>query len=311
MSARSPEAALASSRIRLLDFRSTKNQEKFGSDQLQSLGSLHETAARLLGSSLSANLRLRSEFAVRGIEQVVYQEVLRNETDSALTILFSMEPLPGSAILRIDLPCAFAVLDRLLGGEGHSSPVQRPFTEIEKGLISRFFQRVLASYRESWTYVVTPTCAIEQIVENFEDLNTAILPEEYTACIRGELRFGKVEGRCTFFLPRSLFHEVNLQSADASYLKNASKMGSTEEYVFEINQHLEQALVDIEVELGTTNVLLQDLLELQPGHVIVFDKEPNQALKMQVNGQDMFSVYPGFYRDHYAVKVVKVIEEKA
>jgi flagellar motor switch protein FliM len=81
----------------------------------------------------------------------------------------------------------------------------------------------------------------------------------------------------------------------------------TDEDLAQLARNVEKAGVDVQVELGRTAVSLRDLVALQPGDVILFDKPTDAALVARVNDREKFHVYPGVHKDRLAVQVADVI----
>ena len=84
----------------------------------------------------------------------------------------------------------------------------------------------------------------------------------------------------------------------------------TEDDIAQLTRNVERAQVDLEVELGRTQVSLRDLVALQPGDVLVFDKSTNEPLVARVNDREKFRVFPGVHRDRLSATVARVISSE-
>jgi flagellar motor switch protein FliM len=84
----------------------------------------------------------------------------------------------------------------------------------------------------------------------------------------------------------------------------------TEEDIQQLARNVERADVDVEVELGRTTVSLRDLVALQMGDLILFDKPTDSPLVARINEREKFTVYPGVNKDRLAVQVADVIENE-
>ena len=117
-----PEAAepvgFADRKIKSFDFRFNKRLDKFSNNQLQTLRTLHDNFTRLLNNSLSVYLRTRVEATIVSIEQISYGDFIASIGIPSILGIFSMDPLPGSGIVQVDLNLVFSIIDRLLGGPG-------------------------------------------------------------------------------------------------------------------------------------------------------------------------------------------------
>ena len=84
----------------------------------------------------------------------------------------------------------------------------------------------------------------------------------------------------------------------------------TEEDILQLARNVERAGVSMEVELGRTIVSLRDLVTLQVGDVVLFDKPMNEPLLMRVNDREKYRVYPGVNKDRVAVQIASVVEDE-
>src|ERR1700761_6669191 len=111
-----PEPGLPSEvrKVKSFDFRFNKRLDKFGTNQLQTLRTLHDNFTRLLNNSLSVYLRTRVEATVMSIDQISYGDFVSSIGTPSILSIFSMDPLPGSGMAQIDLNLVFSIIDRLL-----------------------------------------------------------------------------------------------------------------------------------------------------------------------------------------------------
>jgi flagellar motor switch protein FliM len=56
-------------------------------------------------------------------------------------------------------------------------------------------------------------------------------------------------------------------------------------------------------------VSLRDLMALQVGDVVIFDKDTTEPLVASVNGIPKFEVFAGTHKDHMVVQVADLITE--
>jgi flagellar motor switch protein FliN len=68
--------------------------------------------------------------------------------------------------------------------------------------------------------------------------------------------------------------------------------------------------VELSVELGRTQMLIQDIIELAPGKVIQLDKLAGQPLDVLVNGKLLAKADVVLVDDHYGVRITSIIEAK-
>ena len=190
--------ALDGRKVKSFDFRFNKRLEKFTNNQLQTLRTLHENFTRLLNNSLSVYLRTRVEATIVSIEQISYGDFIASIGIPSILAIFSMDPLPGSGIVQVDLNLVFSIIDRLLGGPGWFPNKLRDLTDIERTLMQRFMARMLNSYRESWNYLLTLSLKIEALDSNPQFIPRIIPLDQIVAYISCELKIGDMAGVMNF-----------------------------------------------------------------------------------------------------------------
>ena len=303
--------AIDGRRVKTFDFRFNKRLDKFTNNQLQTLRTLHENFTRLLNNSLSVYLRTRVEASIVSIEQISYGDFIASIGIPSILAIFSMDPLPGSGIVQVDLNLVFSIIDRLLGGPGWFPNKLRDLTDIERTLMQRFMARMLNSYRESWNYLLTLSLKIEALDSNPQFIPRIIPLDQIVAYVSMELKVGDMAGVMNFCLPYLVLQSIGQQLTDFQWSPTVvSGRGMTEEDIAQLTRNVERAGVEIEVELGKTMVSLRDLVALHEGDLVVFDKLTTEPLVAKVNEREKFRVFPGTNKDRLAVQVASTIEKE-
>jgi flagellar motor switch protein FliM len=298
-------------KIKPFDFRFNKRTDKFSNNQLQTLRTLHDNFTRLLNNALSVYLRTRVDATIVSIEQINYGDFVASIGIPSILSIYSMDPLPGSGIVQLDLNLAFSIIDRLLGGPGWFPAKLRDLTDIERTLMQRFMARMLNSYRESWNYLLTLSLKIEALDSNPQFIPRIIPLDQIVAFVTCELKIGDKTGTMNFCLPYLVLQSIGPQLSDFQWSPSViSGRGMTEDDVAQLVRNVERAEVDIEVELGRTIVSLRDLIALQVGDVVLFDNLTSQPLTARVNDHEKFKVYAGINRDRLTVQVVEIIQRE-
>ena len=298
-------------KVKPFDFRFNKRLDKFSSNQLQTLRTLHDNFTRLLNNSLSVYLRTRVEAAIVAIDQVSYGDFIASIGSPSILSIFSMDPLPGSGIVQVDLNLVFSIIDRLLGGPGWHAQKLRDLTDIERTLMQRFMARMLNSYRESWNYLLTLSLKIEALDSNPQFIPRIIPLDQIVALVTCELKVGEMSGLMNFCLPYQVLQQLGSQLSDFTWSPSViAGRGASDADVSQLTRNVERAPVDVTVELGKTIVSLRDLIALQPGDLVLFDKPVAEPLAVCVNEREKFKVFPGVNRDRLAVRVSHVVESE-
>jgi flagellar motor switch protein FliM len=291
------------------DFRFAKRLEKYSVNHLNTLRSIHDNFARLLNNSLSMYMRSSVEAMSVRLEQVTYSDFIASASGDHLYVIYSMDPLPGSGMVRIDLSLIFSIVDRLLGGPGWIPEKMRELTDIERALITKFLGRIFASYREAWNYVTSFAFRIEAMDSNPQLIPRIIPLDQMVAVSSCELRLGDASGGMTFCLPYAVLSKVaaSLNDYQSSFNVNLNRETSQEDLDL-LEQHVGHAEVEFEVELGSAGVSLRELVALRLGDVLLLDNDVKDPIQAFVNGCPKFNVYPGQNKEMLAVQIFGNIE---
>ena len=136
-------------KIKNYDFKMPK---KFTKEKLKVIDSIFESYARVLSSYLTGLMRIYCKVEVLQIEEQRYYEFNNALPDYVIMALVNMgisdeDLLETVGILQISNPITFTIMDRLMGGGGLYSEVNRDFTEIEVGLMTNVLTKMASLSR--------------------------------------------------------------------------------------------------------------------------------------------------------------------
>lgn len=117
---------------------------------LRRLRLLHEDFIRYLSARLALFLRMECTLKMAKLTTLTYAKFTEGLPNPTHLCLFKTEPLNGVGILDINPRLALTLVDRMLGGRGHSVKVDRYLTEIEIALMEDILRIVLEEWCVQW-----------------------------------------------------------------------------------------------------------------------------------------------------------------
>jgi flagellar motor switch protein FliM len=293
-------------KVRLYDF---KRPSKFSRDQVRALQVMHENFARMLSNLFSAQLRSLVQINVATIDhQMTYAEFINSLQNPTIMMVFSLAPLKGTAILEMSLSLAFAIIDRLLGGPGAALDEARALTDIEQAVITIVCARILELFSEVWSEVIEIDSKIE-FCENNPMFVQIASPNETVALISLTSRVGAGEGFMNICLPHMVLEPI-ISKLTSRYL--VSFTGHTSEADDEsrevILNDLSSTSMDLAVEMGTIEISLGDLLNLQVGDCLRLGRAPADPIDVRVGPHLRYLARPGTVHKRIAAQIVDIIE---
>jgi flagellar motor switch protein FliM len=296
--------------VKNYDFR---RPDKFSKEQMRSLHLLHENFARLLGASLSTLLRGTITAHLTSVEQIPYGEYSEQLPKPTVLYLLNLDPLPGRAVFEVNLPIAFAIIDRLLGGPGDAGAMRQTrhsgeISEIEVTLLQSLADYVTTALRDTWADIIALDPKVQDIVFSAE-LAQAALPNEICVLVILEIKIINSAGTLSLCLPYTLLEPLVGSLSAQALVAGAFKSGRKEDPLARQRtlRQLERVTLPISVQLGTASVSINDLLNLEVGDVICLDTPASGTLPMLVDNRLRFRVRPGVIGAHLAVRIDQVL----
>ncbi|WP_080874750.1 flagellar motor switch protein FliM [Oceanobacillus timonensis] len=285
-------------RIRVYDF---KRALRFSKDQIRSIARLHENYARLLTTFFATQLRTYVNITVTSVDQVPYEEFIRSVPKPTVLNIYSLQPLDGNLIMEVNPNIAFALLERLLGGNGSTGSKSSSLTEIEKILLTQLFEKAEGNLKEAWSSVTDIEPVLEEFEENPQFLQI-VAPTETVVVVSLSAMIGEASGMINICIPHVILEPI-IPKLSASYWMQTNN--KDEKSMQRMSQYLKNTDVEVKAILGETSMNIDEFLRFSAGDVIALDQAIDSPLKMAVNDEFKFLVQPGEYRHKMSVQVLE------
>jgi flagellar motor switch protein FliM len=292
-------------KVRVYDF---KRALRFSKDQIRSLTRIHENFARLLTTFFSAQLRTYVEITVASADQIPYEEFIRSIPNMTILNVFEVPPLEGRIIMEINPNVAYTMLDRLLGGRGNSINKIHNLTEIETKIMSNTFEKAIENLREAWLDLEE----IEPMLTGFE-VNPQFLqmvsPNETVVVISLNTIIGDTSGLINICIPHIVLEPIMPKLSVHYWIQAAEQKEKQPKEKAIIEKSIQKADLPITVELGASDISIQEFLTLVAGDVIQLNTPIIKPLQMKVSGLPKFIVQPGKVNKKLAIQILETLEE--
>jgi flagellar motor switch protein FliM len=284
-----------------------KRPERVGKEQMRSLQTMHEAFGRNFGASLSALLRTIVELKLTSVDQLTYSEFVFSLENPTCFNLINAAPLEGQLILDINLSLLFPIIDRLLGGgTDTSAPVRRPLTALELRLVSRIPDLFCKEMKQAWENVLELNLTIDRVESN-PQLVQIVPPNEVVVLISFELTLGEARGMMNLCIPFNSIERISTRLSSNSWVSYGKKTATTEN-IHRISGQLNDALVEVTVDLAETNISTSDLIGLRVGDIIATEKDVARPLVVSIEGRPKFHAQPGAFKGRKAIQVTGLID---
>lgn len=284
-----------------------KRAVRFSKDHLRSLTRIHENFARFLTTYFSAQLRTFVQISVVDVEQLPYEEFIRSIPKMTILNVFTAEPLEGRMVLEVHPNVAYAMLDRLLGGQGSAPSKINALTEIETIVMERIFSRAFESMQEAWRTIIDISPRMEALETNPQFMQI-VSPNETIALISLSTKIGDTTGLINLCIPHVVLEPIMPRLSVHHWFVSQKKARVPEE-VEMLEQRVSKAKLPIVAELGTSAISIKEFLGLAVGDVIALNKPVEDGLRIRVGDKLKFIGSPGSIKDRLAIQIDEIVRE--
>ncbi|PCJ21122.1 MAG: flagellar motor switch protein FliM [Candidatus Cloacimonadota bacterium] len=292
-------------KIKMYDF---KRQTRFAKDQLRTLQHIHENFTRAITTFFSTSLRYIVNMRIASQDQITYEEYIRSVDNPSLLCIFNLGTLEGKAIFEMNLELSFAILDRLLGGQGDSKQEKRKLSDIEEAVLNKIMLRILQELNEAWSHVVPLEPQFSQFESN-PSFTQIVPPNDMVLLITFELSINNVEGIMNLCIPYFALEPIASKlSASQFYMVQRSE--AVEDHEELIDGMVRRMDEDVKILLGKSELTYNELLNIQVGDVVKLDSKPNDELRILVGDKVKFKGLPGTSGKNMAVTITHVLSRE-
>lgn len=285
-----------------------KRPVKFSKEHLRTLEIIFEHYGRLLSTNLPVYLRKNVQVSVTSSETVTFSEFSNALSNPVILSIVNFAPLPGNIIMELSLNVGFAIIDRMLGGQGTTLERVRDFSEIEMAILEKILVVCMQLLREPWKNVIEINPVLDRIETN-PQFAQIIAPSDMIAIVTLNIRIGEVDGLMNICLPYFTLESI-MDNLNTKFWYSTMQDTSDENYQEHLEALVKRVTVPLRAVLGTSSVSVNDFMNLQLGDIIRLDSEVNSDLKVYVGNIKKFTAVPGSSKDKYAVQVTSVLGEE-
>ena len=265
------------------DFR---RPNKFNREHVRALQIANETFARQWTTLLSSTLRAVSQVSLRKIEQLTYDEYIREIPNPSYLAVLALRPLAGTAVLHLPLPVVMAAVDRLVGGPGSAKQPRRAVTEIEASLLRTLMTRVLRELAygfESLTQI-EPSLVHQEANPQFAQIAAA---SDMVVVVEYDVRIASTGGVASLCIPFNSLQPV-LDELTANALEAGRMSVDPLGLRLSLEERLNDAPLPVAVRFTQVTMTAAEIVALTPGDLVSLHHHVDTPLDIAVSGVSRF-----------------------
>ena len=297
--------------VRPYDF---KTPEKLAKEQLRNLGFVYEDFARFVSNSMAAYLRTHVELSHAKTDQITYGDLIYGDVDKTgnkskpvIITLFSLTPMVGNGILQLDLPLAFCIVDRMLGGPGWVKQKMRDLTPLEREMVIEVFNKILFTFRDAWMKVRELSPKVVALESDPRLVPRAVAFHEIMVRTIFGMKIGESFGLMKLAVPHFILSPLLNKLQETQQQMRSSDVAVVEHEGY--MKRLGSIRVQLTAELGVTDISAGELIGLQTGDVVALNQETTDPIKIKTGNCLKFLGRLGTVKNQKAVQITELVRE--
>ncbi|MCR5626018.1 MAG: flagellar motor switch protein FliM [Lachnospiraceae bacterium] len=285
-----------------------KRPAKFSKEHLRTLEIIFEHFGRLLSTNLPVYLRKNVQVSVVNSEALTFSEFTNSLSNPVILGVINFLPLNGSVMMELASNLGFAMIDRMLGGQGEPLEKSREFSEIELSIVEKIMAVCVRLLREPWKNVIDLNPVLERVETN-PQFAQIIAPTEMISIVTLNMKIGDVEGLMNVCLPFFTLESI-MDKLNTKFWFSTMQSASDEDFHDYLEDMINHVDIPIKAVLGTSTISVSDFVNLQLGDIIKLDSKVAQELNIYVGDIRKFTALPGAMKAAYAVRITSIVREE-
>lgn len=215
---------------------------------------------------------------------------------TGVSVSFGNEKITG-IILASNNELLILLLD-VLGGSLDET-TERALTSIERDLATLIFETLASSYGDAWSGQEALSFEVAEL-EDEPGRSRMFGPSDDVFSTGLRIQIGDSTGVLQLVVD-ALACRSMLGVADAGPAK-ANNRPISQEKVSRLN-------VSISAELGRAQIDMQELVQIEPGDILILDQTVQSPITVTANGDSLFHAWPGKRSNMQSVQIANVIGE--
>jgi len=276
-------------------------------ERLPMLEIVFDRLVRIMSTSLRNFTSDNVEVGIDNILSLRFGDYLNSIPLPAMLAVFKAEEWDNQGLMVIDSAMIYSIVDVLLGGRRGTAAMRiegRPYTTIERTLVERLIQVVLADLSTSFD----PLCPVTFRFERLEvNPRFATISRLSNAAILARLRIDMEDrgGRVELLLPYATLEPVR-ELLLQQFM--GEKFGRDSIWESHLATELWSTKVDIDAILDEQTMPLQQIMNLEVGQTVMLGATPDSKIELRCRGVPLLTGRMGRVGSSVAVRVDAAIE---
>lgn len=277
------------------------SQDKVVRARMPTFDVINERLSREVRATLSSLLQTNVDVSANPFDTLKFSEFVRSLPVPTSLHVFRMEPLRGHGLIVFESQLVYNLIDTFFGGEalGKARVEGREFTSIEEVMIKKAVVAVLKNIEASWAPIEPVKASLIRSEMN-PQFTAIVLPTDLVIVTRFEIELEQSAGNLVVCYPYSMIEPMR-NKLSSGVQTEAEEIDTNWRRM--IREVILESEVELNIQLGRTEITGERLIYLQKGDVIQLDKDASEPLICSVDGFEKLTGYVGVQRGFQAFKV--------
>lgn len=283
------------------------NQDRVIRGRMPTLDIIYERFIRLYRISLSNALRKFASISIISTDLLKFGEFVNTLPIPSCMCIMRFESLKGPALLVFESKLAYALVDSFFGGTDRpfTKIEGKEFTRIELSIMQKVMDLAMRDLEEAWAPVHETKISFVRSEVNPQFVGV-VPPSDVVISTTFEVELENATGTIALVIPYSTLEPIK-GKLNASFQTEGDK--SDREWIIKMTDHVKAAHAAIRVNLGTANITVGDLVNLNVGDVIPLSQDADGELEVMIENVPKYKCFFGVSRGNRAIQITREVDE--
>jgi flagellar motor switch protein FliM len=284
------------------------SQDRIIRGRLPQLEVIYEKFMRSFRVSLSSALRKIASLTLASTDFLKFGEFINTLPMPTCMTVLRFNNLRGSALFVIESKLAYALVDSFFGGADrpYTKIEGKDFTQIELSIVKKVVDLAIEDMEAAWASVEKIGCSFVRTEVNPQFVGI-VPPTDVVIASTFDVELENANGTITIVIPYSTIEPIKQKLSSGFQVE--SDQTDKKLWTTIIRDQLMETDVNLKVNLGETEINLNDLMSLKVGDVIPLDQDSTGEFDVQVEGVTKYKGYYGIHHGTVAMQVTKTIDK--
>jgi flagellar motor switch protein FliM len=293
--------------VQLYDFRRPFRVSK---ERMRTLEAMYERMVRSLEGWLIGRVRGQVELRLQSIEQFSFGEFTLSLPTPCAAYIFDIHDTGGQqGVVDVGHEFAYFLVDRLFGGSGVLTTMDRALSPIERMAVRTVVDRITQLLAEIWRDHV-PLDLQNSGFESFPDILQVANREDPVLVANIEATAGSMRSLILVLLPFAVLEKFFNSGGQRGRLSDAVVSDREREANRELTEiSLRSTQVDVAVRLPSFKLPMKSLMDLPVGAVLSTGIARDAECEVFIGGQRRFTAMAGRVKQKLSAQVLESITD--